>query len=148
MVADSTLAALFSRQGDCVPRRGILCGVQHPGGWFRQAERGLEQAQSSARSEQHGWACFDAQQAAEKAVKAVHLSLGKTAFGYVIARLLLELPVEVPDKLVEQARILDNLYASTRIALTPDSHSANQSRQAIDCAGEIIAFLRNRLTVS
>jgi HEPN domain-containing protein len=122
--------------------------VQHPGGWFRQAERGLEQAQSSARSERHGWACFNAQQAAEKAVKAVHLKLGSPAFGYVIARLLRELPVEVPEKLVEQARILDNLYVPTRYALTQDSHSANESRQAIDCAGEIIDFLRTRLSES
>jgi HEPN domain-containing protein len=122
--------------------------VQHPGGWFRQAERGLEQAQSSARSERHRWACFDAQQAAEKAVKAVHLSFGTPAFGYVIARLLRELPVEVPEKLVEQARILDNLYASARYALTKDSQSADASQQAIDCAGEIINFLRTRLSES
>ena len=131
-----------------MPWRGILCGVHHAGGWFRQAERGLEQAHSSARSERHGWACFDAQQAAEKAVKAVHLSFGKAAFGYVIARLLRELPVEVPDKLVDKARILDNLYVSTRYALNEATHGARESRQAINCAGEIIDFLRARVSES
>lgn len=33
-------------------------------------------------------ACFAGQQAAEKAVKALHLSLGQEAWGHVIARLL------------------------------------------------------------
>jgi HEPN domain-containing protein len=35
--------------------------------WFRQAERDLEQAESSHREGRHEWACFAAQQSAEKA---------------------------------------------------------------------------------
>ena len=49
--------------------------------WFAQAERDLEQARSSRREERHEWACFAAQQAAEKAVKALHLALGQEAEG-------------------------------------------------------------------
>lgn len=48
--------------------------------WFRQAERDLEQAEDSRRAERHEWACFAAQQAAEKAVKALHLSCGQEAW--------------------------------------------------------------------
>jgi HEPN domain-containing protein len=33
--------------------------------WFRQAERDLQQARESQRTELHEWACFAAQQAAE-----------------------------------------------------------------------------------
>jgi HEPN domain-containing protein len=40
--------------------------------WFAQAERDLEQAQASRREQRHEWACFAAQQASEKAVKALH----------------------------------------------------------------------------
>lgn len=60
--------------------------------WYRQAERDLEQARSSQREGRHEWACFAAQQSAEKAVKALHQSKGQEAWGHVVARLLRELP--------------------------------------------------------
>ena len=60
--------------------------------WFKQAARDLEQAVESKQAGRHEWACFAGQQAAEKAVKALHLSLGQEAWGHVIARLLEELP--------------------------------------------------------
>jgi HEPN domain-containing protein len=37
--------------------------------WLMQAGRDLEQARDSRASGRHEWACFAAQQAAEKAVK-------------------------------------------------------------------------------
>jgi HEPN domain-containing protein len=47
--------------------------------WFAQAVRDLEQARESEQAERHEWACFAAQQAAEKAVKALHLARGQEA---------------------------------------------------------------------
>jgi hypothetical protein len=38
--------------------------------WLSQAQRDLEQAEDSLRAGRHEWACFAAQQAGEKAVKA------------------------------------------------------------------------------
>lgn len=78
--------------------------------WFNQVLRDLEQAKDSRQVGRHEWACFAAQQAAEKAVKALHLYLGQEAWGHIIARLLQELPetVLVPEELVEKGRVLDN----------------------------------------
>ena len=42
---------------------------------LKQAQKDLEQANDSRQSGRHEWACFAAQQAGEKAVKALHLSL-------------------------------------------------------------------------
>src|SRR5262245_7185516 len=64
--------------------------------WFEQAERDLEHARASQEQNRHEWACFAAQQSAEKAVKALHLGLGQEAWGHIIARLLVELPVKTP----------------------------------------------------
>ena len=91
--------------------------------WFRQATRDLEQAEDSRRAGRHEWACFAAHQAAEKAVKALHLHLGQEAWGHVVAQLLSELParVTVPAELVEQAKVLDNFYIPTRY---PNGHPA------------------------
>jgi len=79
--------------------------------WLAQAERDLEQAEDSRRAGRHEWACFAAQQAAEKAVKALHLALGQEAWGHVIARLLRDLPqeVKVPEEILNKAKVLDTV---------------------------------------
>jgi len=118
--------------------------------WFQQAVRDLEQADDSRQAGRHEWACFAAQQAAEKAVKALHLHLGQEAWGHVIAKLLQELPVtvQVPAELVEKGRVLDNFYIPPRY---PNSHPTGapfehygplQSEEAIRYAREILEFVR------
>jgi HEPN domain-containing protein len=84
--------------------------------WFQQAKRDLEQAKESQNAGRHEWACFAAQQAAEKAVKALHLSLKQESWGHVVARLLADLPasVSLPAGLVDKGRVLDNFYVPTR----------------------------------
>lgn len=76
--------------------------------WLRQAVRDLEQAEASKRDGRHEWACFAAQQSAEKAVKALHLFLGQEAWGHAVPRLLGDLPLEVEDDLVQKGKVLDN----------------------------------------
>ena len=87
--------------------------------WLAQASQDLEQADDSRRAGRHEWACFAAHQSAEKAVKALHLHLGQEAWGHVVARLLEELPMSVPDDLIEKAKVLDNFYIPTRY---PNGH--------------------------
>lgn len=51
--------------------------------WLYQAERDLEMAEVARGVSRHEWACFAAQQAAEKAVKALYLHIpGLLALGY------------------------------------------------------------------
>ena len=118
--------------------------------WFNQAVRDLEQAGDSQRTGRHEWACFASHQAAEKAVKALHLHLKQEAWGHVVAQLLEQLPVElgVSQELIEEGRVLDNYYIPTRY---PNGHPSGspfehygilQSNQAIDYASEIIEFAR------
>ena len=121
--------------------------------WLRQADRDFEQAMDSRHAERHEWSCFAAQQAAEKAVKALHLHAGQKAWGNVIAQLLEELPetVDVPELLVEKGRVLDNFYIPSRY---PNGHSTGapfehygplQSEVAIRHAHEIIEFIRAQI---
>jgi HEPN domain-containing protein len=116
--------------------------------WFAQAERDLEHAGSARREGRHEWACFAAQQSAEKAVKALHLSLGQEAWGHVVARLLQELPGQVETDLVDKAKVLDNFYVPTRYANghpegAPFEHYGPiQSGEAIDYARQILEFAR------
>lgn len=118
--------------------------------WFRQAERDVEQAEDSARSQRHEWACFASQQAAEKAVKALHLNRGQEAWGHVVARLLAQLPAEVrpQEELLDKARVLDAYYIGPRYANghpegPPFEHYGKlHSTQAIEYAREIVEFVR------
>ena len=119
--------------------------------WLAQAERDLEQAEASKRERRHEWACFAAQQAAKKAVKALHLRFGQEAWGHVVARLLAELPLQVEEVLVDKGRVLDNYYIATRYANShpegpPFEHyGALQSGGAIDHAREIVEFVRHQM---
>ena len=116
--------------------------------WLAQSVRDLEQARSSKLEGRNEWACFAAQQSAEKAVKALHLSLGQEAWGHVVARLLMELPSPPPEDLIEKAKVLDNFYMPTRYANghpegAPFEHyGAIQSAEAIRYASEILEFVR------
>jgi len=123
--------------------------------WLRQAERDLEQAKASQTDKRYEWACFTAHQAAEKAVKALHLCFGQAAWGHLVARLLSELPEptasKVPSLLIDQARVLDNFYIPTRY---PDSHPDGspfdhygklQSEEAIRYASQVIEFINHEM---
>jgi len=106
--------------------------------WLAQAERDLEQAQA-------------AQQAAEKAAKALHQAQGQEAWGHVVARLMAELPQRAAAELVDKAKVLDNFYMATRCANghtegPPYEHYGPlQSEQAIRYADEIVAFVRAQM---
>ncbi|MGI8424393.1 MAG: HEPN domain-containing protein [Chloroflexota bacterium] len=121
--------------------------------WLKQAVRDLEQAEDSQRAGRHEWACFAGHQAAEKAVKALHLSLGQEAWGHVVARLLRELPpsVSLPDTFIAKAQVLDSFYLPTRY---PNGHPEGapfehygplQSEEAVGYAGEVIDFVRAQM---
>jgi HEPN domain-containing protein len=119
--------------------------------WLQQAVRNLEQAEASQQDGRHEWACFAAHQAAELAVKALHLFFAQEAWGHVVAKLLGELPAGVPEDLLEKGKVIDNFYIPTRY---PNGHSEGapyqhygpiQSGEAIRYAGEIIEFVRNQM---
>ncbi len=90
--------------------------AERSGDWMAQAERDLESARWLAEGGFHEWACFAAQQGAEKAVKAVFESLGATAFGHSLAALLTGLRerVQLPPEAIEWGRVLDRFYVPAR----------------------------------
>jgi HEPN domain-containing protein len=119
--------------------------------WLAQAERDLQHAENSRRAGEHEWACFASHQAAEKAVKALHLHLGQEAWGHLIARLIRELPIAVPEELVQKGMVLDTFYVPARY---PNSHPEGapfehygplQSEEGIGYAREIVAFVRSQM---
>jgi amidophosphoribosyltransferase len=90
--------------------------------WFRQAERDLESALAQERGGFYDWACFIAEQAAEKALKAVFQRHGAEAEGHSLVELLRAFPLSkaVTNHILEAALALDRFYFPSR---SPDGRA-------------------------
>jgi len=126
--------------------------------WLHQAEADLAQARLSADAGHHEWACFASHQAAEKALKALHLFHGQQSWGHGLGRSLRDLPQEVRRPLEQQVadledrlRVLDALYIPTRYPDSlpegaPTDHFGRlQSQDAIAHASALVAAIRSAL---
>lgn len=122
--------------------------------WFRQAEADLRHARRALRDGDHEWACFAAQQAAEKAAKAAHEALGQEAWGHVVTELLDALRphcTEIDDTLLDRARALDKLYIPTRYpnglagGAPTDFYTRPEAERAIADAEAVLAVCRRML---
>ncbi len=122
--------------------------------WMYQAQGDLAHAVSDLERGFYEWACFSAQQAAEKAVKAVFQKMGAEAWGHSVADLLVELAKHrpVPDGLVQGALELDKAYIPARY---PNAHPSGSPRERytkgeaqrlIDHAREILEFCAGLLS--
>lgn len=102
--------------------------VERSGDCLDQAEGNLEHAKNDLRTGFYEWACFSAQQSAEKAVKAVFQKLGAEAWGHSVYDLLTGLreKLDVDEKLLEYALELDKAYIPARY---PNAHPSLSPRR-------------------
>jgi HEPN domain-containing protein len=123
--------------------------------WFRQAEADLAHARRALDDGAHEWACFAAQQAAEKAAKAAHAALGQEAWGHVVTELLEALRAQEPgidDALLDRARALDKLYIPTRYpnglasGAPTDFYTRPEAERAIADTEAVLAVCRRVLS--
>lgn len=119
-----------------------------------QAEGDLAHARNDLEDKFFDWACFSAQQAAEKAAKAVFQALGQEAWGHSVADLLRELNRSrpLPEELIDIALELDKAYIPTRY---PNAHPSGSPRtrytrgeasRMIGHAEKILRFCHNILS--
>lgn len=123
--------------------------------WFRQAEADLEHARHALEDRHFEWACFAAQQAAEKAAKAAHAALGQEASGHVVTELLEALRPHEPavdEGMLDRARALDKLYIPTRYpnglagGAPADFYTRAEGERAIGDAEAVLALCRRVLS--
>jgi HEPN domain-containing protein len=120
--------------------------------WLRQAEHDLSVARTTLQAGQFDWACFAAQQAAEKALKALYQHHHAEGWGHVLARLVEGLVPDEPELggHLEAAKVLDKLYIPTRYpngldaGAPADAYTAGETNQAIRYAQELVAFCQAR----
>ena len=126
-----------------------------PQRWLKQSEADLQAAQDSRSSGHYEWACFQAQQSAEKALKALLYQQGFTS---IISRSVADLVLEASKSFVKlaqlepQARFLDSFYLSARYpnALASerapvDYHSREEAERCLSCAESILAAAKSTM---
>lgn len=123
------------------------------GDWIRQAVADLEHAELSAREADYEWGCFAAQQAAEKAIKALYLFNHGDPWGHSLLALLQGLPKEIPvdAALLDSARALDKEYIQARypngfaLGAPLDYFTERDTLESISHAKSILEFCRTQI---
>lgn len=123
--------------------------------WFEQAKRDIDDARFSASGERHNLACFLAQQAAEKAIKAYLYAQGaEEVWGHSVVELCndaREINSEFLD-IKKDAAFLDKYYIPTRYpnglpgGLPSDAFQEIDSKKAIEVAEKILNFIEKLLS--
>jgi len=123
--------------------------------WFSEAEWDLGTAKDLCSLRRYNASAFYAQQAAEKAVKALLYALGQMPIGHSVRQLperFAGLTGHDVSSLLSAARELDRHYVPSRYpnALpsgTPhEAYDEEAARRAISCAKTIIDFVRRYLS--
>jgi HEPN domain-containing protein len=121
--------------------------------WMAQSHVDLQHARHDLEGGFYEWACFSAQQAADKAVKAVFQHMGIEAWGHSVTDLLdaLQNSYPVPAAVRNAAADVDKAYIPTRY---PDAHPTGapstryvrvEAERMIQHADEIIRFCQGLL---
>ena len=124
--------------------------------WFRQAKRDLNHAQRSLEGGDYEWACFAAQQSAEKGFKAVFMKANHSVWGHSVGALLQQLPDpwQASEALVNAGKELDKHYIPPGY---PNSHpqgapydyyTKSEAERAIAHTTKILNFCERLLAES
>ena len=123
--------------------------------WLKQAEADIGAAEGSKKNNNFEWACFQSQQAAEKALKSLYFYYSADPWGHSVVKLINDFPKrkikKEIDKLLDKARELDKLYIPTRYPnglpeLTPSEvYTKEEAGKAIESSKAIINKVKSIL---
>lgn len=127
---------------------------RHGERWLRQAERDLDDARFAAAGARYNLACFLAQQAAEKALKAYLYARGaELVWGHSVAELC-EDAAKLDASFAEMAKNaapLDSYYIPTRYpdampgGIPADAYTHEDASRALGLTETVITFVKRKL---
>jgi len=124
--------------------------------WMEQADRDREKASLDFVHGYYEWCCFTAQQAAEKAVKALGMKIGLDVWGHAVTNLLrlLSDDIHIPAEIIESAQLLDTFYIPTRypngfsIGKPADYYNKHMAGEALDACEKVLGFCASAINRS
>lgn len=122
--------------------------------WLAQAEHDLQAASDSLAARHYEWSAFQAQQAAEKAMKALLLYFNQEARGHSVVHLVQQARgyVKIPRGLLAAARELDRHYIQSRYpngfpeGYPREYYEEHVARRCVHHAQRFIEFVRSTLS--
>lgn len=133
--------------------------------WLKQAEKDMEAAIDSEKYKHFEWACFQAQQAAEKALKSLLLFLNIDSWGHGLMYLLKEWKRIIEEEqidddedddnkyndLIEKCQDLDRHYIQPRYpngfasGYPAEFYNQKTAKECIENAKSIIRFVKEKI---
>ena len=124
--------------------------------WLAQAVRDLEQAQASQGESRHEWACFAAQQSAEKVLKAyLYAQEVELVWGHSVRELCTTAATfdAAFEELGREVAPLDQYYIPTRYpnglpgGVPFEAYNVEDGQRALRLARQVLDAVRERLSV-
>lgn len=128
--------------------------------WFEEAEYDIGAAKDNLDKARYNWACFIAQQAAEKAIKSIYILRGESAERVHSIAVLIKGDAKrqitgIPEMAVdlESAMELDRHYIPTRypngvpFGKPYEFYSEEKAKECIECAERLISNCRKILEI-
>mgnify|MGYP006291178261 CR=1 FL=1 len=124
--------------------------------WNDQGQRDLEKSKLDLRFGYYEWACFTAQQAAEKVIQGLGLKLGISLWGHSLTEMLniLSSRIEIPENIKNEAKQIALYYIPPRYpngfasGKPADFFTEKQGKGAVNAAeissGSVTAFFLDR----
>ena len=121
--------------------------------WFEQGERDLQKSGLDLANGYYEWACFTAQQASEKIIKALGMKMGYALWGHSITEMLktLSKDIDIPPEINEKAQMLDIYYIPSRYpngfpqGKPADYFNQKKAEEAVNAGNSIITFAKGYL---
>jgi len=130
--------------------------------WLKQGEADVEAASDSKKNNHHEWACFQAQQSAEKALKALLLFLNIDSWGHGLIYLMKQWKqIKIEEKkdldeneyniLIEKCQELDRHYIQPRYpngfasGYPAEYYNEKTAQECIEYARNIIRFVKQEI---
>lgn len=112
--------------------------------WWKQSEKDLKAAKNSLNSGDYEWACFQTQQAVEKALKAVYIKKYKRLLK-IHDLVLLARKINAPKEIIVLCSKINPSYTDTRYPDLSKSYTEEDAKEILNFSEEILEWIKNNL---
>jgi|SRR3989344_2956180 len=112
--------------------------------WFEKAQRDFDSAKNSLNSDDYEWCCFQAQQAVEKGLKAMHIKKNKELLKSHDLVLLAK-RLNAPREIVINCSQITPSYIDTRYPDLAKDYSEEDAKKILKLAKEVLIWIEKNL---
>ena len=112
--------------------------------WLAKAKKDLSAAKNSLNSRDYEWACFQAQQAVEKALKAIYIKKYKKLLK-IHDLVLLARKINAPQEIIIFCSKINPSYIDTRYPDLSKGYTEKDAKEILNLTEEILKWIEKIL---